>query len=258
MASCYEVPGDDKLDCARLAKRQSTRQTRRVLIGLFPELDGPGGVQRAGRHLASVMTEFAASRGMECRILSLNDGLELQRLTVAGREIVFTGSERAKRRFLAAAIRAARRPSGKGKSKIKLVVAGHPNLAPVASAMRFAAPRLKSIVCTHGVEVWEPLSRMRQMALRRANVVLAPSKYTADHVAAIQRVPTQKIRVLPWALDPQFEALAPQSGKVAAPDCCRAGRNCNWRLSEMATIASGWKIWRKKMACGGTYIFFPA
>jgi glycosyltransferase involved in cell wall biosynthesis len=182
------------------------------------------------------MTEFAASRGMECRILSLNDGPELQRLTMAGREIVFTGSERAKGRFLASAIRAARRPSGKGKSKIKLVVAGHPNLAPVMSAMRFAAPRLKSIVCTHGVEVWEPLSRMRQMALRRANVVLAPSKYTADHVAAIQRVATQKIRVLPWALDPQFEALAPQSGKVAAPGNFPEGRVVltvgRWRADE--------------------------
>jgi phosphatidyl-myo-inositol dimannoside synthase len=205
-----------------------------VLIGLFPELDGPGGVQCAGRHLASVMTEFAASRGMECRILSLNDGPELQRLTVAGREIVFTGSERAKGRFLATAIRAARRPSGK--SKIKLVVTGHPNLAPVTSTMRFAAPRLKSIVCTHGVEVWEPLPRMRRMALRRADVVLAPSKYTADHVAAIQRVATQKIRVLPWALDPQFEALAPQSGKAAAPENFPKGRVVltvgRWRADE--------------------------
>ena len=205
-----------------------------MLIGLFPELDGPGGVQRAGRHLASVMTEFAASRGMECRILSLNDGPELQRLTVADREIVFTGSERAKGKFLATAIRAARRPSGK--SKIKLVVAGHPNLAPVTSTMRFAAPRLKSIVCTHGVEVWEPLTRMRRMALRRADVVLAPSKYTADHVAAIQRVATQKIRVLPWALDPQFEALAPQSGKVAAPGTFPEGRVVltvgRWRTDE--------------------------
>jgi glycosyltransferase involved in cell wall biosynthesis len=182
------------------------------------------------------MTEFAASRGMECRILSLNDGPELQRLTVADREIVFTGSERAKGRFLATAIRAARRQAGKGKSKIKLVVAGHPNLAPVASAMRFAAPRLKSIVCTHGVEVWEPLTRMRRMALRRADVVLAPSKYTADHVAAIQRVAPQKIRVLPWALDPQFEALAPQSGKVAAPGNFPEGRVVltvgRWRTDE--------------------------
>ena len=147
-----------------------------MLIGLFPELDAPGGVQRAGRHLASVLTEFAASRGMECRILSLNDGPELKRLAVAGREIVFAGSERAKGRFLSAAIRTARRPVAKGKSKTKIVVAGHANLAPVVRAMKFATPRLKSIICTHGVEVWEPLPRLRRTALRRADVVLAPSR----------------------------------------------------------------------------------
>jgi phosphatidylinositol alpha-1,6-mannosyltransferase len=207
-----------------------------VLIGLFPELDAAGGVQRAGRHLASVMTEFAASRGMECRILSLNDGPELKRLSIAGREIVFTGSERAKGRFLTSAIRAARRQSAKSKNNAKLVVAGHPNLAPVVAAMRLAVPRLKSIICTHGVEVWEPLSRIRRMALRRAHLVLAPSKYTADHVAAVQRVAPEKIRVLPWALDPQFEALAPHAAKSVAPANFPEGRVVlavgRWRADE--------------------------
>jgi phosphatidyl-myo-inositol dimannoside synthase len=207
-----------------------------VLIGLFPELDAPGGVQRAGKHVASVMTEFAASRGMECRILSLNEGPELKRLKVAEREIVFTGSERAKGRFLMTAIRTARRPVSKGKSKIKLVVAGHPNLAPVVRAMRFAAPRVKSIICTHGVEVWEPLTRLRRMALRSANVVMAPSKYTAEQVAAVQGVAPEKIRVLPWALDPQFEALAPQAAKSVAPANFPEGRVVltvgRWRADE--------------------------
>jgi glycosyltransferase involved in cell wall biosynthesis len=207
-----------------------------VLIGLFTELDAPGGVQRAGRHLASVMTEFAASRGMECRILSLNDGPELKRLKVAEREIVFTGSERAKGRFLLTAIRTARRPVSKGRSKIRLVVAGHPNLAPVVRAMRFAAPRVKSIICTHGVEVWEPLTRLRRMALRSANVVLAPSKYTAEQAAAVQGVAPETIRVLPWALDPQFEALARQAAKSAAPANFPEGRVVltvgRWRADE--------------------------
>jgi len=188
-----------------------------VLIGLFPELDAPGGVQRAGRHLAAVMTEFAGSRGMECRILSLNDKAELTRLNVTGRDISFTGSARAKGNFLAAALRNARRASRKGKKAPKVVVAGHPNLAPVVRAMQLVAPRLKSVVCTHGVEVWQPLPRLRKSALRRADIVLAPSKYTADHVAADQGVEPGKIRVLPWALDPQFEGLAMRAAKAAPP-----------------------------------------
>ncbi len=171
-----------------------------MLVGLFPELDAPGGVQRAGRHLAAVLSEFASGRGLDCRILSLNDTPELHRMTLGGREFVFTGCEQGKTRLVTGALRAARRGA-------RLVLAAHPHLAPVAQAMRFLAPRLKTIVCTHGVEVWEPMSGLRRRALRRANVVLAPSHDTADHVAAQQQVPRDRIRVLPWALDPQFEAL---------------------------------------------------
>src|SRR5258708_13676202 len=133
---------------------------------------------------------------MEWRISSLNDGRELQRLEVAGREFVFTGCERAKGRFLATAIRAARRKSSKGKNKTKLVVAGHPNLAPVVRAMGLTTRGLKSIVCTHGVEVWEPLTRLRRHALRPANLFLAPTKYTADPVCPIQRAAPARIPVL--------------------------------------------------------------
>ena len=177
-----------------------------MLIGLFTELTGSGGVQRAGRHLAAVMSEFAASRHMDCRLLSLNDSPELHRMSVGGKEFVFTGCERSKARFTASAIRAARRHA-------KVVLAGHPNLGPVAQAMKLAAPRLRTIICTHGLEVWEPLPFLRRLALRRANVVLAPSKDTANH-AAEQRVRKERIHVLPWALDPEFEAIpanAPQS-----------------------------------------------
>ena len=188
-----------------------------MLIGLFPELDAPGGVQRAGRHMAAVLTEFAASRGMECRLLSLNDSPELHRMTVSGREFVFTGSDRAKVKFTAAALKAARR-------KAKLVLAGHPNLAPVVRLMRFAAPRMKSIVCTHGVEVWEPLPGFRRSALQKANLVLAPSHYTADHVKGDQGVALQKMRVLPWALDPQFEAMVSSAAKTGVPEGFPQGR----------------------------------
>ena len=38
---------------------------------------------------------------MECRLFSLNDSPELHRMSVGGREFVFTGCERAKGRFAA-------------------------------------------------------------------------------------------------------------------------------------------------------------
>ncbi len=191
-------------------------QTHRVLIGLFPELDAPGGIQRAGRHLAFVLSEYAASHNMEYRILSLNDTQELHRMRIADREFVFTGSARGKARFAASAMRAARR-------RPKLVLAAHPNLAPIISAMKVLAPRMKSIVCTHGVEVWEPLSGVRRRSLRRANIVLSPSHATADFVESVQGVPRQHIRVLPWALDPDFETVATANASAKLPAAFPAG-----------------------------------
>jgi len=188
-----------------------------VIIGLFPELDAPGGVQRASRHIAAVLMEFANGRGMECRLLSLNDSPELHRMSVGGKEFVFTGADRAKGRFITAAVRAAAR-------KGRLVVAGHPNLAPVTQAMRIAAPRLKSLICTHGVEVWQPLPSMRRLALRKANLVLAPSAYTADHVVADQGVDRKRIRVLPWSLDPMFEAHTVAASQMSLPGEFPTGR----------------------------------
>jgi phosphatidylinositol alpha-1,6-mannosyltransferase len=188
-----------------------------VIIGLFPELEPAGGIQRAGRHLAAVITEFAESRKMECRLLSLNDSPELHRMSVGDREFVFTGSARAKGRFTATALRSARRHA-------KLIIAAHPNLAPVVQGLRIAAPRMKSIIVAHGIEVWEPLSTLRRRALRRANMILTPTQDTANHVATQQQYPRDRIRVLPWALDPEFENLAVATATSSLPLNYPAGR----------------------------------
>ena len=138
-------------------------------------------------------------------------------MSVGGREFVFTGCERAKGRFAALAFRTARRHA-------KLVLAGHPNLAPVTQTMRLAAPRMKTIICTHGIEVWEPLSAVRRRSLRRANLVLAPSQSTAQHVITQQKVKPERVRVLPWALDPEFEAVLPAASKAPPPPAFPSGR----------------------------------
>ena len=240
----------------------------------FPNSTLPAAFSVPAAIIAAVLTEFADSRSMECRLFSLNDSPELHRMSVGGREFVFTGCERAKGRFTATALRSARRHA-------KLVFAVHPNLAPVTQTMRLAAPRMRTIVCTHGIEVWEPLSPVRRRSLRRANLVLAPSQSTADHVIAHQKVKPERIRVLPWALDPEFEALLPAASKAPLPSgfptgrviltvgrwlpasvikvwirsllpclaCCLAGPNCNWPWSAKATTAIGSKNSPKKMAC---------
>lgn len=163
------------------------------------------------------MSEFAISHGLDCRLLSLNDSPQLHRMAVGTREFVFTGSARGKTRFSTTAARAAKR-------RAKLIVAGHPFLAPVAQGARLFARQAKTIIWTHGLEVWEPLSILRRRALCNADLVVAPTQDTANQVASQQGVARDRIRVLPWALDPQFEALAAAKPSPDLPPNFPSGR----------------------------------
>ncbi len=138
-------------------------------------------------------------------------------MRVGQNEFVFTGAARSKTRFATTAMRAARR-------RPKLVLAAHPNLAPIVRAMQVISPRMKSIVCAHGIEVWEPLSALRRSSLRRATLVLSPSRATADSLSIVQGVPPEQIRVLPWGLDPDFETKVANVAGATLPGGFPVGR----------------------------------
>jgi len=167
--------------------------------------------------MALVLSEYAAAKKWEYRLLSLNDSQELHRMKVDEREFVFTGAARSKAGFAMAAMKTARR-------KAKLALALHPNLSPIVRSMNIVAPRMKSIICTHGVEVWEPLSQLRRQSLRRATLVLAPSRATADFVISLQGVKAEKVRVLPWGLDPDFDTRLASATSAKLPEQFPKGR----------------------------------
>ena len=155
-----------------------------------------------GRHVGAVTAEWAAERGMACRFFSLNDPPGLHRIVLARTEFVFTGYERGKAAFAWNALRAAgRRGERKG-----LVFAAHVNLAPVAALVKARRRGMRMMVMTHGVEVWKPLSELRRWALGQADLVLAPSRDTAEQVATKQGISKEKVRQMAWGLDPILEA----------------------------------------------------
>jgi glycosyltransferase involved in cell wall biosynthesis len=102
------------------------------------------------------------------------------------------------------------------------VIALHPHLAPLVTTIRLRSRKFRSIVFAHGLEVWQPLGWPRGAALRRSDLVIAPSHYTAAHLISEQKVQPQKVRQLAWGLDPAFEEMlranAPQPRPPAFPD----------------------------------------
>jgi glycosyltransferase involved in cell wall biosynthesis len=181
-----------------------------MIVGLFPDLIPFGGIQTAGRHTAAVLSRMAAERGWPAHFLSLNDPTGEHECRVGKISFRFQGFARAKIRFALEAVRLA------GQNP-QLVYAAHPNLAVPAAAMRLRSHGFKLIVQAHGVEVWQPLGRLRQSSLRRADRVFAPSRETAQKLSQIQHVPERNIRVIPWGLDPSFLDFANRAASLSRP-----------------------------------------
>jgi glycosyltransferase involved in cell wall biosynthesis len=183
--------------------------TKRI-IGLFPELLGVGGIQEAGRQTVAALDEIARRRGWKTLFLSLNDAPGEHVVSSGTLDSQFRAFGRAKARFFLAAARMALDTAA-------IVLAAHPNLALPAAFMKRLSPQLKSVVVCHGVEVWQLLPRVRRAALRRADLVIAPSHFTVQKIHEIQGIPIDKIRRLPWPLSPTFLSLAARSTELEPP-----------------------------------------
>ena len=185
-------------------------QSSKRLIGLFPGLLGIGGVQEASRQTATALDAIAKDNGWRTRFLALNDPPGDGQFVWGGHEVSFRGFGRAKVPFVlsAASLRW-------GNSHI--VLAAHPNLALPAACIKAFSSTVRMIVMAHGVEVWSPLPLVRRHALRCANLVLAPSSDTATKLAAVQSVPSQRIRRLPWVLSPDLVQMAQAPARLPLP-----------------------------------------
>lgn len=187
------------------------------VIGLFPELLNFGGIQEAGRLTARALHEIALKRGWSASFLSLNDPRGRQVLHTGECEIPFNGFGRAKASFSLAALREAR-------ADTRIVLALHPHLAVPAAGMKLLRPSIKSVVFSHGVEVWTRLPWLRRRALLFSDLALVPSRFTAEGLVQIQNVPQVKIRRLAWPLNPEFAGLATRASDLPLPQGFPQGR----------------------------------
>jgi len=193
-----------------MTTRNSTPNSVRI-VSLFPELLGVGGVQEAGRQTAAALDEIASAKSWATSFLSLNDPIGLQSFGVDERKISLHGFGRSKLRFVYSVM-------GQALKNTTLVLAAHPNLALPASWMKRFSPGLKMVVMSHGIEVWQPLSSRRRIALCAADLVLAPSRDTAQKLANVQGVSREKVLRLAWPVSSNFLRWANAPGDLPLPE----------------------------------------
>lgn len=186
-------------------------------VGLFPELLGVGGVQEASRQLVRALQNILARRRWAGTYLGLNDPPGEQALAFDQLSIPLQGFSRSKIKFVLQAMRLAMHHP-------RIVIAAHPNLAVPARWMKKLSPATRTIVLCHGVEVWGPLPSRRTAALLAADMVLAPSTYTAEKLRSVQGVSSEQIRVLPWPLGAEMLKLSENASNLPLPKNFPEGR----------------------------------
>jgi glycosyltransferase involved in cell wall biosynthesis len=187
------------------------QEQAKKIVGLFPELLGVGGIQEAGRLTATALEKISLRKNdWSAYFQSLSDPPGMHEFIAAESKICLRGFGRSKARFVLSAVRHCRQGA-------RVVLAAHPHLALPAAGTKWFSPQLKTIVMSHGMEVWKPLPWLRRRALLSADVVLAPSSDTAQRLAEIQGVPQSRIRKLAWPLNPDFLRMADVRNELPLP-----------------------------------------
>src|SRR5438105_3021705 len=158
---------------------------RLMVLGLFGSLLQCGGIERANRLIGAVLTEMACEQGQTCELLSLNEPSGPLSFVMGGRQCSGIGFGREKLRFVARALKVAPR--------VRVAFVAHPNLAPIGLLLRLRNPGLRYWVATHGIEVWEPLKPLARRALRGAQGVTAPSRFTLEQLLQAQGLEPSKV-----------------------------------------------------------------
>lgn len=164
----------------------------RVLI-LATDIYTRGGIARYTATLATALGQLMGPASVD--LLPLLDDSE-RRFTP--KEYRILEATTAKLRMIQK-IRHAARALKCANSGSDLVVCSHVGLAPIAALIRLWHGTPYLVVC-HGSEAWEALPALKRVALRRADAVLAVSRFTADAVSEANGISEAKIGLLPNAI----------------------------------------------------------
>lgn len=189
--------GSSAARAADLIRREAT--TPRVLV-LATDAGRTGGIQRVTRTLARAAADVYGAERVGVLSVWRGDhqvpGRELRRGD-EHRNDVRVGPVRAAA-FAIDAVATARR----WRRRLAIVVT-HPHLAPVGWLARLASGAPYAVWC-HGIEVWGPLDRVTRSALRRADRVFAPSRFTAVQVEQRAGLRAGSVVVVPHCVPPEL------------------------------------------------------
>lgn len=98
--------------------------------------------------------------------------------------------------------------------KSRVVVLSHINLLLPAYLIKLFSPKTKLILIAHGIEVWKPLSSLKQKMLQKADLILPVSHFTKEKMKTLFNLPEKNFNVLNNCLDPFLPPPADESAGI--------------------------------------------
>jgi glycosyltransferase involved in cell wall biosynthesis len=92
------------------------------------------------------------------------------------------------------------------RNEYDLIVCGHLALAPVAAAIRFVYRTPFWLAC-YGTDVWGPQPLLKRIALRRSDLLLPISRFTAKKLSEVHKIPQERVFILHTTIPNDFERL---------------------------------------------------
>jgi len=156
-----------------------------------------GGVEKVSRILSKAGSDIAMEISVNVHTLSLYDDQPDTRYSSVEN---YTGFKKNKPAFLLNAIKQGRHA--------RHLILTHIHLALPALLIKLINPRVKIHLIAHGIEIWNPVTKLQQYLLQKCDRILAVSAYTEQRIADKYPGTSKKIRVLNNCLDPFYQAPA--------------------------------------------------
>tara|TARA_B100000029_G_scaffold218234_1_gene216046 strand:- start:2205 stop:3311 length:1107 start_codon:yes stop_codon:yes gene_type:complete len=167
-----------------------------MILGIFSQLNGSGGIQRIGRHTAASIAYHAKKQKKEFIIMSLNDAKGKNEIQVEDINFEFIGFGKKKISLISSAIRFSKQVSG--------VYINHVNLCPLGFLMKKVNPKLDYWVEIYGIDAWGKFSFLKKNSFKKAKNIVSVCQFTADKAEKINKINKGKFVVIPPAIDPIF------------------------------------------------------
>ncbi|TWI99267.1 glycosyltransferase involved in cell wall biosynthesis [Mucilaginibacter frigoritolerans] len=86
--------------------------------------------------------------------------------------------------------------------KLDIVILSHVNLAVLGILVKMINPKCEIWLIAHGIEVWRPLSKTKNLFLKRCDKIISVSEFTRQQMILRHPVNEEKCFVLNNAIDP--------------------------------------------------------